>query len=67
MAVSHPLDRQKLTEAFDEIGRAAAAAGTQLQIAVYGGSALLLASNFRFATEDVDVSQLRHPWSGSTS
>ena len=48
--------------AFDEIGRAAVAAGTQLQIAVYGGSALILASNFRFATEDVDVSQLQQPW-----
>ena len=33
-------------------------AGTKLQIAVYGGSALMLASNFRFATEDVDVSEL---------
>ena len=48
--------------AFDEIGRAAVAAGTQLQIAVYGGSALMLASNFRFATEDVNVSQLQQPW-----
>ena len=48
--------------AFDEIGRAAVAAGTQLQIAVYGGSALMLASNFGFATEDVDVSQLQQPW-----
>jgi len=43
------------------IGRAAVRAGTKLQIAVYGGSALMLASNFRFATEDVDVSQLEHP------
>jgi hypothetical protein len=36
-------------------------AGTKLQIAVYGGSALMLASNFRFATEDVDVSELERP------
>jgi len=56
------LDREKLLGAFDEIGRAAVAAGTQLQIAVYGGSALMLASNFGFATEDVDVSQLQQPW-----
>jgi len=56
------LDREKLLGAFDEIGRAAVAAGTQLQIAVYGGSALMLASNFRFATEDVNVSQLQQPW-----
>jgi hypothetical protein len=48
-------------DAFDRIGRAAVAAGTKLQIAVYGGSALMLASNFRFATEDVDVSELERP------
>lgn len=56
------LDRDKLLRAFDEIGRAAADAGTQLQIAVYGGSALMLASNFRFATEDVDIAALEQPW-----
>jgi hypothetical protein len=54
-------DRDALLDAFDQIGRAAVEAGTKLQIAVYGGSALMLASNFRFATEDVDVSQLEHP------
>ena len=54
-------DRGALLDAFDRIGRAAALAGTKLQIAVYGGSALMLASNFRFATEDVDVSELEHP------
>lgn len=54
-------DRDALLDAFDQIGRAAAAAGTKLQIAVYGGSALMLASNFRFATEDVDVSRLEQP------
>jgi hypothetical protein len=59
MAVA--FDREALLNAFDQIGRAAAAAGTKLQIAVYGGAALMLASNFRFATEDVDVSQLERP------
>jgi hypothetical protein len=54
-------DRDELLDAFDQIGRAAAQAGTKLQIAVYGGSALMLASNFRFATEDVDVSELERP------
>ena len=54
-------DREALLDAFDQIGRAAVQAGTKLQIAVYGGSALMLASNFRFATEDVDVSRLEHP------
>ncbi len=53
--------RDALLDAFDQIGRAAALAGTKLQIAVYGGSALMLASNFRFATEDVDVSELERP------
>jgi hypothetical protein len=53
--------RDALLEAFDQIGRAAVQAGTKLQIAVYGGSALMLASNFRFATEDVDVSELERP------
>jgi hypothetical protein len=57
-------DRDALLGAFDQIGRAAAVAGTKLQIAVYGGSALMLASNFRFATEDVDVSALEHPLPG---
>jgi hypothetical protein len=60
--VARHLDRDKLLAAFDEIGRAAAAAGTRLEIAVYGGSALMLASNFRYRTEDVDVARLDHPW-----
>lgn len=54
-------DRDALLDAFDRIGRAAVQAGAKLQIAVYGGSALMLASNFRLATEDVDVSKLEHP------
>jgi hypothetical protein len=33
-----------------------------LQIAVYGGSALMLASNFRFATEDVDIADIGQQW-----
>jgi hypothetical protein len=53
--------RDALLDAFDRIGRAAVQAGTKLQIAVDGGSALMLASNFRFATEDVDVSELPRP------
>jgi hypothetical protein len=53
--------REELLDAFDRIGRAAIGAGTKLQIAVYRGSALMLASNFRFATEDVDVAELPRP------
>jgi hypothetical protein len=59
--MSAAFGRDALLDAFDQIGRAAALAGTKLQIAVYGGSALMLASNFRFATEDVDVSELERP------
>ena len=55
-------DRDALLDAFDRIGHAAVAAGTRLQIAVYGGSALMLASNFRFATEDVDIADIGHDW-----
>jgi hypothetical protein len=62
--MSAAFDRDALLDAFDQIGRAAAMAGTKLQIAVYGGSALMLASNFRFATEDVDVSELERPLPG---
>ena len=60
--MARPLDRDKLLTAFDEIGRAAIAAGTRLEIAVYGGSALMLASNFRYSTEDVDISAIERPW-----
>src|SRR5258707_12430955 len=59
--MSAAFGRDMLLDAFDRIGRAAVQAGTKLQIAVYGGSALMLASNFRFATEDVDVSELERP------
>jgi hypothetical protein len=54
------LGRDALLDAFDRIGRAAVQAGTKLQIAVYGGSALMLVSNFHFATEAVGVSNLEH-------
>src|SRR5580692_1727350 len=62
--MSAAFGRDALLDAFDQIGRAAVKAGTKLQIAVYGGSALMLASNFRFATEDVDVSELERPLPG---
>jgi hypothetical protein len=62
--MSITFDRAQLLDAFDEIGRAAIAAGTRLDIAVFGGSALMLASNFRFATEDVDIAEIGRPWPG---
>ena len=55
-------DRDQLLAAFDEIGEAAVAAHTRLDIAVFGGSALMLASNFRFSTEDVDIAEISRPW-----
>jgi hypothetical protein len=57
-------DREQLLDALDEIGLAAAEARTRLDIAVFGGSALILASNFRFSTEDVDIAELGRPWPG---
>jgi hypothetical protein len=59
--MARALDRDKLLAAFDEIGRAAVEANTRLTIAVFGGSALMLASNFRFSTEDVDMAEIGPP------
>lgn len=56
------VDRTTLLDAFDAIGAAAADAGQMLDILVYGGSALMLASNFRFASEDVDIAAIERPW-----
>ena len=56
------LDRDKLPTAFDEIGHAAIEAKTRLSIAVFGGSVLMLASNFRFSTEDVNIAEIGQPW-----
>ncbi len=55
-------DRQGLVDAFTAIGSAALANGTRLELAVYGGAAMMLASNFRFATEDVDIAEIGMPW-----
>jgi len=47
-------DRATLLAAFGELGRAAWAEGTTIEIAVYGGSALTLIFDWRAATKDVD-------------
>ena len=60
MAVT--FNREQLLAALDEVGRAAIEAKARLDIAVYGGSALMLASNFRFGTEDVDIAEIGQPW-----
>jgi hypothetical protein len=54
--------RDQLLAALDEVGQAAISAGARLDIAVFGGSALMLASNFRFSTEDVDIAEIGRPW-----
>jgi hypothetical protein len=48
----------ELLAALDDVGATAVAHREQLTIAVYGGSALMLASNFRFSSEDVDIAPL---------
>ena len=53
------LTRDLLEDAFTELGRRALGEGKTIDLAVYGGSALILATNFRAATADVDaVAQL---------
>ena len=49
------LTAQDLHDAFMELGAQARREGKVIDLAVYGGSALMLASNFRVATEDVDA------------
>ena len=56
--MSKPFDRDNLLAALDAIGAAATSNGTRLHLAIYGGSALMLAGNFRFATEDVDIAEI---------
>ena len=47
-------DKAALEAAFNELGRRAHAVGRTIEIAVYGGAALLLTLNQRVATRDVD-------------
>ena len=51
---SVPFDRTTLLDAFHALGRAAWAEGATIEIAVYGGSALMLMFDWRLATMDVD-------------
>ncbi|MDZ4345557.1 MAG: DUF6036 family nucleotidyltransferase [Candidatus Binatia bacterium] len=44
-----------LHDAFTELGALARGEGKVIDLAIYGGSALMLASNFRVATQDVDA------------
>lgn len=47
--------RADLVLALTELGEAALCAGKVIDIAIYGGSCLMLASDFRVATKDVDA------------
>ena len=47
--------RDSLTAALNELGSLAHAEGKVIDIAIYGGSALALASNFRVSTQDIDA------------
>jgi hypothetical protein len=49
------LTREELEEALEELGGLAQSAGKVIDIALYGGSCLMLASNFRVSTADVDA------------
>jgi hypothetical protein len=48
-------DRQAVEQALDELGRRARAEGKIIEIAIYGGSALMLTFDWRLATRDVDA------------
>ncbi len=50
-----PFTRAQLVEALEELGALSRASGKIIDIAIYGGSCLMLASNFRVATADVDA------------
>lgn len=55
------LTREIIEAAFDDMGRLAAARGLAIEIAVYGGSCLVLASDIRTASGDVDAVFLTEP------
>src|SRR5271168_4435519 len=49
------LTKDLIEKAFDEMGTLAAERGITVEIAVYGGSCLILASDIRAASGDVDA------------
>jgi len=49
------LTRELIEQAFDRMGALAASRGLMIEIAVYGGSCLVLASDIRSASADVDA------------
>lgn len=55
MAQDKAFDREALLQAFQELGRRAHAEAKTIEIAIYGGSALMLTYDWRLATKDVDA------------
>jgi hypothetical protein len=55
MVIGMIFDRNALEQALDELGRRAHAEGKTVEIAIYGGSALMLTFDWRQATKDVDA------------
>lgn len=53
--MAEPLDRDRLLRAFEALGADLAAHGRFVEIAIYGGGALMLQFAWRRATEDVDA------------
>ena len=49
------LNPETLNAALDELGTLAKGEGKVIDIAIYGGAASMLASNFRITTQDVDA------------
>ncbi len=49
------LTKELIEQAFNEMGKIAAARGVTIEIAVYGGSCLILASDIRSSSGDVDA------------
>lgn len=49
------ITQDELTSALTELGNKAADAGKVIDLLVYGGSCLMLVSNFRIASADVDA------------
>ncbi|HEY1707844.1 MAG TPA: hypothetical protein VGG10_06230 [Rhizomicrobium sp.] len=50
-----PFDRQTIEHAFERLGELAFAAHKIVEISIYGGSALVLTTDFRVSTGDVDA------------
>src|SRR2546430_2677736 len=55
MVQAMPFDRQSLERVLHELGRRAYDAGKTIEMAIYGGSALILTYDWRVATRDVDA------------